>query len=101
MRTAASSSSCGSGGGRSIRRVSAYEMERRIPHVVAPTLLVGHAGDVHAFGDLTPLGDALRAAGVAVTTVTIDAGMVPLEFTAERFAAAVAEYLDHAEAVHQ
>ncbi len=76
-------------------------MERRIGQVAAPTLLVGHAGDVHAFGDLIPLHDALRAAGVAVTTVTIDEGMVPLEFTAERFAGAVAAYLEHSEAVRQ
>ena len=77
------------------RAVSAYEMERRVGLVVAPTLLVGHARDIYAFGDLMPLHDALREAGVEVTIATIDAGMVPLEFTAERFAGAVAEYLDH------
>ena len=49
------------------RAVSAYEMERRLGLVAAPTLLVGHARDIYAFGDLMPLHDALREAGVEVT----------------------------------
>jgi pimeloyl-ACP methyl ester carboxylesterase len=81
------------------RAVSAYEMERRVGDVAAPTLLVGHAGDPHAFPDLPALRDALERAGVAVATVTIDAGMVPLEFTAEHFTRAVSAYLARSEAV--
>jgi len=74
--------------------VARYEMERRLPQIGAPTLLVGHAADPYAFGELEPLREALEAVGVEVAVTVIDDGMVPLEFTAPRFAAVVGRFLD-------
>ena len=75
------------------RAVSQYEMERRIQRVRVPTLLVGHAADPHAFGDLDLLRAALEGAGVDVSVAIIEEGMVPLEFTAARFATVTSEFL--------
>jgi pimeloyl-ACP methyl ester carboxylesterase len=71
--------------------VAAYEMERRVGDLRAPTLLVGHAADPYAFPEL----DRLRAAlGDTVADVAvIDGGMVPLEYTAAEFAGIVERFL--------
>ena len=76
------------------RAVATYEMERRVGHVAAPTLLVGHDADPYAFPELEALRRALgeRVREVAV----IEGGMVPLEFTATEFAAIVERFVQAA-----
>ncbi len=71
------------------RAVARYEMEARLPLVRAATLVVGHSDDPYAFKEMTPLAEALTDP----TTAVIDGGMVPLEFTAERFAEVVESFL--------
>jgi pimeloyl-ACP methyl ester carboxylesterase len=68
--------------------VGRYEMERRLPLIDAPTLVIGHRRDPHAFPAFEPLAAALRA-----ERSLIEDGMVPLEFTAATFAALVAGFL--------
>lgn len=78
------------------RAVARYEMESRVPLVQAQTLVIGHADDPYAFKEMEPLAAALGA-----PTVTIDGGMVPLEFTAERFARELRSFLSSAHPTSQ
>lgn len=72
------------------RAVAAYEMEARVPLLTAKTLVVGHADDPYAFHEMQPLASAMGD----VETAVIVGGAVPLEFTADRFAQVVTEFLD-------
>jgi pimeloyl-ACP methyl ester carboxylesterase len=78
------------------RAVARYEMESRVPLVQAQTLVIGHADDPYAFKEMEPLAAALEA-----PMVTIDGGMVPLEFTAERFARELRSFLSSAHPTSQ
>jgi len=69
--------------------VRSYVMERRLPLIQAPTLLIGGTEDV-AYPDLPRLAAALPGSRI----VEIEGGMVPLpDQLPERFAAAVLEFL--------
>jgi pimeloyl-ACP methyl ester carboxylesterase len=69
--------------------VRSYVMERRLPLIQAPTLLIGGTDDL-AYRDLPRLAAALPGSRV----VEIEGGMVPLpDQLPERFAAAVLEFL--------
>jgi pimeloyl-ACP methyl ester carboxylesterase len=70
--------------------VARYEMERRLPLLRAPTLLVGAPGDL-AYPDLRRLAAALPGSRVA----EIGGGMVPLpDQLPEEFAACVQAFLE-------
>jgi pimeloyl-ACP methyl ester carboxylesterase len=74
------------------RAVALYEMERRIPLVRAPALVVAATDDPFAYPDTRPLADALGGAPV----VELEGGMVPLpDQLPEEFAAAVSTFLAH------
>lgn len=69
--------------------VGRYRMEDRIGRVAADVLLVTHGDDPFAAPELP----AMQAAFPTARVVTIGGGMVPLEFRADAFAAAVAEFV--------
>lgn len=69
--------------------VARYVMEDRIAAVTADVLLVGHEDDPYAFPELPAMQRVFPAAQV----VTIPGGMVPLEFTAPAFSAALTSFL--------
>jgi pimeloyl-ACP methyl ester carboxylesterase len=72
--------------------VGRYEMERRLPQLRAPTLLIGAPGDV-VYPDLARLAAALPGSRV----VEIEGGMVPLpDQLPEEFADCVARFLREA-----
>ncbi|WP_052668752.1 alpha/beta fold hydrolase [Nitriliruptor alkaliphilus] len=66
------------------RAVAHYEMERRLPLVTAPTWCVVHEQDPHAMPSQPRLVEALGA-----EVLPIPDGHVPLEYTADAFAAAL------------
>lgn len=69
--------------------VARYAMETRLPLLRAATLVIGHSDDPYAFKEMAPLAGALNHRA----TVVIEGGMVPLEFTAPRFADVVESFL--------
>lgn len=70
------------------RAVGRYVMEARLPRITAPVLCIGHEQDPHAMRYLDALAAALGA-----EAARIPAGRVPLEHTAEAFAATVERFL--------
>ena len=72
------------------RVVARYEMDRRLPLVRCPVLLLAATGDPHAY----PSVAALHAALPTSTVIEIPGGMVPLpDQLPHEFAAAVADFL--------
>jgi pimeloyl-ACP methyl ester carboxylesterase len=72
------------------RVVARYDMERRLPLVRCPVLLLAATDDPHAYPSIAPLHAALPTSTVA----EIPGGMVPLPDQLPReFAAAVADFL--------
>ena len=71
------------------RAVAAYRMEDDIGQLRAPTLVIAHAQDPYAAPEAPRLASALADAQM----VTIEDGMVPLEFTAPAFAAYTRDHL--------
>ena len=69
--------------------VARYVMEDRVAAITAEVLLVGHEDDPYAFPELPAMQRVFPAAQV----VTIPGGMVPLEYTAPAFAAALTTFL--------
>ena len=71
------------------RAVGRYQMERDLKSVDQPTLVVGHDADPFAFPETKVLTSFMPHAEY----VTVEGGMVPLEYKAEAFAKAVLPFL--------
>ena len=71
------------------RAVGRYQMERDLKSVDQPTLIVGHDADPFAFPETKVLASFMPHAEY----VTVEGGMVPLEYKAEAFAKAVLPFL--------
>jgi pimeloyl-ACP methyl ester carboxylesterase len=73
------------------RLVARYPLEKRLPLVTCPVLILAPTDDAYAFPAVPGLGDALPGA----TVTPIEGGMVPLpDQLPGPFAAAVAAFLD-------
>lgn len=69
--------------------VARYVMEDRVALITADVLLIGHEDDPYSFPELPAMQRVFPAAQV----VAIPGGMVPLEFTAPAFTAALTAFL--------
>ncbi|MHB1809789.1 MAG: alpha/beta fold hydrolase [Solirubrobacteraceae bacterium] len=66
-----------------------YTIERAVERIACPTLLLGHDRDPHSFGDFEKFRSRLPHAAAQ----TIQGGMVPLEWRAQRVAEAIDGFL--------
>ena len=73
------------------RACGKYIMEKKVPLIKAPTLVIGGSEDPYSFPRMKPMADAIKGSKTAV----IQGGMVPMdEQMPEEFARVVLEFLD-------
>ena len=71
--------------------VSEYRMEKKVPLIMAPTLVVAGTEDPFSFPRMKPLSNAIKGS----RTAAIQGGMVPMvDQMPEEFAKAVMDFLD-------